>query len=289
LLACHPDRIVHQAAYQTLAEMYGRIPLAGEDSQIYYNPGLRELPQADNFLDIYPVLPGQEQSCLQQMEKVLASKAEVVVECSGLDSWHTSPTGAVWLPVLRERAYRVVIFDGGHHLPTLGMAPDLLIVPVLHGYAVHGYMRDGMRVDKLLEILSSNQIPAVMATVPRWRLIKTADSLENTSRVILAQLRSTAAKADPFVPVCRPRVSKYNRHLFIYVNNEYVKQPERLREYCRQLQLNDVQAAYIAFDYDVITPAQVRRYVQTLQDELGISLEIVNQPVKVSSLLFKAD
>ena len=77
-------------------------------------------------------------------------------------------------------------------------------------------------------------------------------------------------------------------YLFVSVDPQR-DTPERLREYCRQLQLNDVQAAYIAFDYDVITPAQVRRYVQTLQDELGISLEIVNQPVKVSSLLFKAD
>ncbi len=287
LICNHTDLLVRYAVYQSLAEFYGRNPLPGQEVKIVYNPGLRELPRVNQSIDIYTVMPGLKRSYPQQMQDFMASGAQMIVECSGLDSWHTSPQGSAWLPALRAQAYRTVVFDGGHHLPTLGMAPDLIIVPVLQGYAAHGYMRDGMRVDKILEILSSNQIPTVMATVSRWRLVKTEDSLQGISREILDQLEPVAEESRPFTADCCPRISKYNGRLFIYANEAYIKQPHLVSEYCLQLGLEDVSDAYIAFNYDAITPAQANLYVQKLHQELGVGMEIVNQPVKVSHLLFR--
>lgn len=285
LVANHTEIVVHTAAYQSLVQIYGRSQLFSLDSKILYSPGLRRLPAGAHSADIYANLPGMEKSYSRQIEDFMRSDAQMIVECSGLDGWHTSREGSACLPALRSHAYRAVIFDGGHHLPTLGMAPDIIIVPVFRGYAVHGYMQDGMRVDKILEILSASHIPTAMATVSRWRLVKTESSLQDISREILGKINFAAEEPEPFTANCRPRISKYGGHLFIYANAQYIKQPLLLNQYCRQLGLDDVSVAYIAFDYVAITPNQAVGYVQKMQQELGIKVEIVNEPVKVSSLL----
>ncbi len=286
-LANHTEIVVHTAAYQSLVQIYGRSQLFSRDSKILYSPGMRRLPLADN-VQIYTNLPAMEKSYSQQMKDFMGSDAQLIVECSGLDSWHTSREGSALLPALRSRAYRTVIFDGGHHLPTLGLAPDIIIVPVFKGYAVHGYMRDGMRVDKILEILSAHHIPTTMATVSRWHLVKTEASLQDVSREVLDQLDFSAEEPDAFTAHCRPRISKYGGVIFVYANEEYIKQPAMVIKYCRQLDLDDVHTIYMAFDYNAIKPVQAETYAQKLARELGVEAEIVNEPVKMSSLLLKA-
>jgi 7-cyano-7-deazaguanine synthase in queuosine biosynthesis len=59
-------------------------------------------------------------------------------------------------------------------------------------------------------------------------------------------------------------------------------------KYCRQLDLDDVHTIYMAFDYNAIKPVQAETYAQKLARELGVEAEIVNEPVKMSSLLLKA-
>ncbi|NLV22115.1 MAG: hypothetical protein GXY49_09040 [Syntrophomonadaceae bacterium] len=287
LMVNNTEMVVHTAAYESLVEIYGRTPLLSQDSKIFYSPGLRRLPGAQNRSDIYTGLPGIKKSNRQQMEEFMCSDAQMIVECSGLDGWHTSREGSAWLPVLRNQAYRVVVFDGGHHLPTLGLAPDIIIVPSFRGYAVHGYMQDGMRVDKILEILTASHIPTAMATVSRWRLVKTDSSLQSISREILNRLDFADEEPEPFKVNCRPRISKYGGYIFIYANEEYIKQPDLVTKYCRQLGLDDVCIAYIAFDYAVIKPTRAGIYAQKLQQEIGVKTEIVNEPVKTSSLLLR--
>ena len=287
LVVNHTEMVVHTATYESLVQIYGRSHLFSRDSKILYSPGLRRLSAAENSVNIYANMPGIEKSYSRQMEDFMHSDAQMIVECSGLDRWHTSREGSACLSALRSRAYRAVIFDGGHHLPTLGLTPDIIIVPAFKGYAVHGYMQDGMRVDKILEILSANHIPTAMATVPRWRLVKTETSLQNISREVLNRLDYAAEEPQPFTASCRPHISKYNGVIFIYANEEYIKQPALVTKYCRQLGLEDVYAGYIAFDYNAIKPAQAETYAQKLEQELGVKAEIVNEPVKVSNLLFK--
>ncbi len=287
LVANHTEIVVHTAAYQSLVQIYGRSQLFSRDSKILYSPGLRRLPAVANSTEIYANLPGMEKSYSRQMEGFMRSDAQMIVECSGLDGWHTSREGSACLPALRSHAYRVVIFDGGHHLPTLGLAPDIIIVPAFKGYAVHGYMRDGMRVEKILEILSANHIPTNMATVSRWHLVKTETSLQDVSREVLGRLDYAAERPEPFAANCRPRISKYGGVIFIYANEEYINQPVMVTKYCRQLDLNDVHTVYIAFDFNAIKPAQAETYAQKLAQKLGVKAEIVNEPVKVSSLLLK--
>ena len=97
---------------------------------------------------------------------VLRHQARVMVQCSGMDTWHTTARGYESLIRLRERCLRVVVFDGGHHLPTLGLIPDIIIVPSTAGYAAHSYMPDAMEVKQLLQLLEETDCPAALVTVP---------------------------------------------------------------------------------------------------------------------------
>lgn len=282
----HTESIVHTRVYQNMALLYGQVGLFRGDSAIVYDPGLRRLPSVKKPVQVYACMPEAGQSYRQQMEDFIDSGAGMVVECSGLDAWHTSREGSAWLPVLRERAYRAVIFDGGHHLPTLGLAPDIIIVPVFRGYAVHGYMRDGIRTEKIREILAANHIPTVMVTVSRWGLVKTQASMQKAGGEILKRLKLAAGEGPPLTVNCRPRISKCGENFFIYINGTYAKRPDLVTEYCRQLQPTPSSCAYMAFDYNAITPVQAEEYAGKLALELGIKTEIVNEPVKVGSLLW---
>lgn len=285
LIADNTEKVVHTACYKNLAEAYGQSQMLSRDSEILYSLGLRRLSLPYQQTDIYVGLPNTGQSNRQQMEEFIDSDAQMIIECSSLDGWHTSREGSAWLPLLRSRAYRVVVFDGGHHLPTLGLVPDIIIIPAFRGYAVHGYMQDGMKVDKILEIITANNIPTTMATVSRWRLVKTESSLQNISREILQRLDFAVDESEPLAVNCRPRISKYGKSIFIYANEEYIKQPALVSKYCRQLGMDNVCTIYIAFDYAAIKPNQAGIYARKLQQELGVETEIVNEPVKVSRLL----
>jgi hypothetical protein len=287
LIANHTDLIGNTAVYESLVKDYGHLQLFSHDSKILYSMGLRRLTATERRDGVYVNLPGMKMDYNRQMGDFMRSDAQMIVECSGLDSWHTSREGSGRLTALQKKAYRVVIFDGGHHLPTLGMAPDIIIVPAFKGYAVHGYMQDGMRVDKILEILKANHIPTVLATVSRWRLVKTESSLQDISREVWGRLDFATEEPPPFTVRCRPRISKYGGHLFIYVSQEYIKQPDMLIKNCRQLGLKDVVSAYVAFNYSAIEPTQAKIYARKLEKKLGLKAEVVNEPVKVSNLFFK--
>ncbi len=234
---------------------------------------------------VYASLPQQEKSYRQVMEDFLQSDGQVLVECSALDSWHSSNEGSAYLPRLRAKAYRVVIFDGGHHLPTLGLAPDIIIVPVYKGYAVHGYMRDGMKIITLLELLRSSHSQAILVTVSRWRLVKTENSLTGITQQILSQMNFNESRPEPFQINCQPRMSKYNSHIFIYVNKDYAQNPDLLIKRCQQLGINEVKKVLVAFDYAAISPEQAEQYIKTLQKNLGRPVLRVNEPFKVLDLM----
>ncbi|MBP1762154.1 MAG: hypothetical protein H6Q64_1696, partial [Firmicutes bacterium] len=98
LVANHTELVGHTATYQSLVQIYGRSQLFSQDSKILYSPGLRRLPVVANNAEIYANLPGMEKSYSRQMEDFMRSDAKMIVECSGLDGWHTSREGSACLP-----------------------------------------------------------------------------------------------------------------------------------------------------------------------------------------------
>lgn len=287
LLVNNPSAAIKRAGYDSLLIRYADYRLHENDINILYNPGLRKLDIDLQQAKVYASLPHQEKSYRQVMEEFLQSDGQVLVECSAFDSWHSSDEGSGYLPGLRAKAYRVVVFDGAHHLPTLGLAPDIIIVPEYKGYAVHGYMRDGMKTSTLLELLRSSRSRAILVTVSRWRLVKTENSLTGITRQILRQMNFSESKPEPLRTKCQPRISKYNSHIFIYVNKEYVQNPDLLIKRCEQLGLNGVKKVLIAFDYGVISPKQAEQYTKNLQKNLDLPFVIVNEPLKVLDLFMQ--
>lgn len=287
LLVNNPSAAIKKAGYDSLLIRYADYRLHENDIKILYNPGLRKLDVDLQQAKIYASLPQQQKSNRQVLEDFLQSDGQVLVECSALDSWHSTNEGSGYLPRLRAKAFRVVIFDGGHHLPTLGLAPDIIIVPVYKGYAVHGYMRDGIKVNTLLELLRSSHSSTILVTVSRWRLVKTENSLTGITRQILSQINFCQSSHEPLQVNCQPRISKYHSHIFIYINKDYSANPDLVIKKCQQLGLGGVKKVLVAFDYGSISPEQADQYTKTLQKHLARPVLRVNEPFKVLDLVLR--
>ncbi len=287
LLLNDPSERVKMAGYNGLLNFYADLRLQEDDIKIPYNPGLRKMDMNLKSAIIKASLPNQEISYGQQMDRFLQSDGQVLVECSGLDGWHSSAEGQAYLPRLRDKAYRVVIFDGGHHLPTLGLAPDVIIVPVYKGYAVHGYMQDGLKISRLLRLLRDSHSQAILVTVSRWRLVKTKASLTGITRQVLSKLSFSEAQPEALQIACKPRMSKYHSQLYIYVNQDYVQNPVQLLENCRRLGLGDIKKINLAFDYAWISPEDADAYVRDIQRKLGRNVERMNEDLKVTDLIYR--
>lgn len=98
--------------------------------------------------------------------------ARVVVDSSASDQARTYPGGFDTVQETRQAGLvRVVIFDGGHHLSALALAPDLILVPVMHGgtniYGVHSYLRDAIPLDTIRRLVRETGEVTTICTMPR--------------------------------------------------------------------------------------------------------------------------
>ncbi len=287
LLLNDPSAGIQKAGYDSLLRFYADYQLPKDDTKILYNPGLRKINIDLKQAIIQASLPNQPISYRQQLENFLQSDGQVLVECSGLDGWHSSVEGGAYLPRLRDKAYRVVVFDGGHHLPTLGLSPDIIIVPEYKGYAAHGYMQDGMKISRLIELVRNSHSQTILVTVSRWRLVKNDASLTGITQQVLSKLSFSKEKAQPLNIDIKPRISKYNSQLFVYVNQDYAEDADLLIKNCRQLGIGDIKKINLAFNYAYIAEDKADAYVRAIQDRLGREVERVNEPVKVIDLMLR--
>lgn len=67
---------------------------------------------------------------------------------------------------------RVVIFDGGHHLPSLALQPEIVIAPVLADskntlFVIHGQTLDPVRVSDLTKIIKKLHSLTLLTIMPR--------------------------------------------------------------------------------------------------------------------------
>ncbi len=282
----NPDERLKAAGYNQLLDWYGSTVIQFAGPEFIHNPGLRRLNN-DSSMNIEAVIPDGKTDYASRLDKAMLS-CQAIVECSGMDAWHTTSAGQRYLSLMRNKIYRVVVFDGGHHLPTLGTNPDIIIVPVFKGYAVHSYMRDGMKVECLTAILKAIDSPSVVVTVPRYFLVKSPNSLtEITRRVITASL--TASQAEGKNNFCQANQygSQYKDCLFAYISNKEVNNRQEFLTGFKKLYSKDIKHVYLAFNYNEVDGLKAREFAQHLQAELGIPTEIVNSPVKVADLIFK--
>jgi hypothetical protein len=215
------------------------------------------------------------------ISRCISHHIRILVECSGMDGWHTSVQGQRDLEAMRGKVLRVVIFDGGHHLPTLALRPDLVIIPVTWGYAAHGYMKDAVSVKTVTDIIRREKINCPVITVPRWSLVKTPASL---SRIAMRALTALPAGGRPqhAGSALAPRATRYHNAIFIYAENENIGSIPRLVE---DTAARDTRV-YLACDYGSLSPGQWQACYNGLK-QAGIRVRIVNQPLDVTGVLLR--
>ncbi len=217
----------------------------------------------------------------QVIDDCLAKDVNMVVESSGMDAWHTTEDGLTGLKNLTSKALRVVIFDGGHHLPTLGLKPDLLIVPVTRGYVAHGHTRDAMKIEELLTILRREEIGCPVVAVPRWGLVKTPASMNRIAVKALTQIPLGEPVPGYEGKILGSRCTVRKGAFFWFVSHIDSLNPEWLDS-------GGVEAKriYIAFNYNSVNPNMARKFVTGLRRS-GLQVIIVNEPVDVMGVIFR--
>lgn len=280
------DFLLYSERVNRLVDFYGKIVATKTPISILYNPGVRVLP-VKGELNISVVLPeAKDFPCL--LDTFLAGEGQVLLQCSSLDSWHCTELGNNYLQKIRKKAYRIVIFDGGHHLPTLGLEPDIIILPIWNDYAVHGYMLDGIKVEKILSIIQELNAPIVVASVPRWGLVKQDMNLSSITTRVLEKAKVSSRKDNFFSPISQAKMSKYQGTVLAYIDKSYSKDLNAFYTNMDKLGLAGVATIYLAFDYNWIDVKKAEQYAENVRKNTNINVEIVNEPVKVSNSLWGA-
>lgn len=246
--------------------------------------GWRELPDYERepgVVAVVAVTPDASQYA-QIVSNCLEKEIKVVVESSGMDAWHSTAEGLVGLKRLTSGALRVVIFDGGHHLPSLGLQPDLLIVPVTMGYIAHGHTRDAMRIEALLTIMKREQIDCPVVALPRWGLVKTPASMNRIAVEALTQLTTGKPVRRHEGKILGPRATMCGQALFLYVN----RMPGLNWDWLESGSLNGIKRIYVAFNYDAVNPDQAGEIIKKLK-QIGLQAELINEPLHVAGVIVR--
>lgn len=108
-------------------------------------------------------------------EAAIRLGARLIVDCTDADLARLTPAG--WQSVRAAKQaglWRMVVFDGAHHLPALAAAPELLLLPLLNAggqrLIIHGYVRDALPLPVLQRTLRRSGSHPVLVTLPRLSL-----------------------------------------------------------------------------------------------------------------------
>lgn len=242
---------------------------------------LREHERDPGAVTVVAVTPDASQYS-QIANTCLEKGIKVIVESSGMDAWHATAEGLAEQKKLASKALRVVIFDGGHHLPTLGLQPDILIVPVTMGYIAHGHTRDAMRTEDLLTILRREQIDCPVVALPRWGLVKTPACMNRIAVKALTLVATGKPAARYEGEIFGSRCTMYGQALFLYVNRVQGSDWGWL-----ETSIQDrAKRVYVAFNYDAVNQNQVKEILGRLK-QAGLQAELVNEPLHVAGVIIR--
>lgn len=279
----YPSPLIKSLGYRQGLDLYASMVSTRSSYNFISNPGLRKLNTPEGT--VRAVTPEEGRDFPSILDKHLAGGSSCIIECSQLDTWHSTQAGLQYLEEMRPRTYRAIVFDGGHHLPSLGLSPDIIIIPRLAGYAVHSYTLDGIKIATIEKMAHEGGIPSVIVTVPRMALVKNQLAMENiASRIIDSCPRQEGGAG--FNPVANCRMSKYNDFIFAYINRNYAKNPDLFNKRIGELGVKEVKKIYLAFDFKYSSKQQASDYCQQLEENWGLPVECVNQPVKVMNVFW---
>ncbi len=270
--------------YNQMLDAYGKITAQYAPLNWVFDPGLRS-GWAGQTGSAYALLPTDDQDHQSRIDSAMQTDPLALIECSAVDAWHTTAAGQSYLDLIRDKTYRVVVFDGGHHLPTLGLQPDILLIPALYDTAVHSYMRDGMSVQTLQQLLEKIDSPSVAVTVPRWLVVKRPGNLETiTERIIRESDYRSDGQDTAFNPRTSPGMSCYNGYILAYINRADLGNSADYAIRLRELD-PEIKEVFLAFNYNDIDQDEATVWADQVGVQLGTAVTIVNRPVKVSDLL----
>jgi len=281
IMVNNPDQEIKKVGLQPALKIFARQIDYADHIEFIYQPGLRRLAVAKEGLAVKAVTPDTDNNYARIAEQLLVYDGFAITQCSAMDNWHTSTVGKAYLKKFYIKGYRAVVFDGGHHLPTLGLVPDIIIVPQMCGYTVHSYMRDGMKVEKLKALAEELDLPCVIAVLPRWTVFKEEQALKNVTEAIIAESVYSTKPARGLEITAEYHMSKYNNKILIYINQQYWEQRQLLLKRLKRLGTSDVDKIYLAFDYKQINIEQSQDFSDWLGEELKVAVETVNEPVCV--------
>ena len=270
--------------YNQVLDVYGKVAAEYAPLNWLSNPGLRT-QVADKAESAYALIPDNQQNHQKRIQSALETAPLALIECSAVDTWHTTEAGQLSLAEIRNQTYRVVVFDGGHHLPTLGLEPDVLLIPVFKDTAVHSYMRDGMSVQVLQQLLAKIDSPSVAVTVSRWLVVKRPVNLETIAERIIKEAGYKKALEDSsFEPCASSGMSWYNGYVMAYVSGRKLECPADYAARIRELN-QSIKEVFIAFNYNEIDQDTAMKWAEQVGTRLGVTVTVVNRPVKISDLL----
>lgn len=133
----------------------------------------------------------------------MARGSGVVVDTTRSDLGRlTEPAFAQAAEMKGAGIVRMVIWDGAHHLPSLRLRPDVVVLPVMADrsarlWVCHGTMRDAVPLDVLLELFDRIGSKGWVVAVPRLSTLAKADrSLAFLAHRVLLSIE----RADPLRP-----------------------------------------------------------------------------------------
>lgn len=125
-------------------------------------------------------------------------KINAIVEATASDTARANSWGLKETERLRNAGViRCVVFDGGHHIGTLPLEPDILLVPTIYyagqPSASHWYTRDTVPLGKLQKVLNREKIGSVIARFPRDGLpVKNPSGMAGLARQAILDIAKKA-------------------------------------------------------------------------------------------------
>ncbi len=143
-------------------------------------------------------------------ERAVELGADLVCDTSAADRARLSEKDHASTKLLKRAGIaRAVVFDGGHHLPNLALDPELLLCPVIGGtdrqeLIAHGFCRDALPVEKLMEIRELIGLNSAIITFPRFAgYLKSPQTLGTlcleAARLLAASQPNASRKTQPLV------------------------------------------------------------------------------------------
>ncbi len=287
---------------------------------------LREALGEEIAEDIFPILvytphEKKENNICEEMKKlsdvVRAAHnlhIKVIVDCSYSDRLRRMPEG--FNSVLLCKQYgirRIVVFDGGHHLASLPLNPDFILLPLTAvgnhmRYVNHAFMRDAIPLNNVSEIVNHLELDTVMMHTSRIRTIaKTKGSMGELARQIL--IKGDKAREDLSVMAgeyqtewssyamdqvqardCMVIAPKQTAMIYI---SQWQEDAEHIlgqieKQVTEALSENPIKTFYIAIDYGdstikslgkkIVNPTILEEKVKKIGDTHNLKIKIVNIP-----------